>query len=170
MGIDVKPGVFEGEFGGFIYTDTPDTPYEQARATFDKYCGMDAPELPADVHSALQVLLCRWEHKKFGKASAEITTLGVCEETGEWADALIMLAGATSAAGRMAQCIIKRTSGQRGMEVPENYRKALADAVADMAIFAMGACTKARIDFWTIVEETSKEVMTRNRPGKEPVE
>ena len=158
------------------HTDTtgigepPPSPYQLSRDAFDEYAGMDAPKLPESEHSSLQVSIARWEVNKFGGGDLSGSVHGVNEEGGEWADALIMLAGATSASGRMAQAIIKRKSRQRGMENAEAHRIAIADAVADMAIFAIGACTKSRLDFWTIVSETAHEVMSRDRPGKEPTE
>jgi NTP pyrophosphatase (non-canonical NTP hydrolase) len=56
---------------------------------FESYAAMDAPDLPANERSALQVRLARWEVREFGYQPIERAVLGIGEEIGE-------LAGATS--------------------------------------------------------------------------
>ncbi len=132
-----------------------------ARAAFDAYAGMDAPELPEGPMARLQVELCRWEAREFGGGNSNDSVLGSNEEAGEAADAMIMLLGAKSGAGRMAKAILKRNQGIRGYDDPEKFRADLGDAFADMMIFGIQACTKSRMDFWTLLLRTAEDVMGR---------
>ena len=143
------------------------TPYEESRQAFDRYAGMSGNELPANEVSALQVLLHRWEAREFqGGGNVEDSTLGVNEETGELSEAFIYLAAMQCGAGRMAHAVLKRKQGIRGFEDPEVYRQAAADAIADVAIFAMQCATKSRLDFWAIVQDTAVQVMERKWHGE----
>jgi len=140
----------------------PKTPYDISREAFNEYAGMDAPNLPEHPASALQVLLHRWEARQFGGGSVGESTLGVNEETGELSEAFIYLAAMQCGAGRMAHAVLKRGQGIRGFDDPEVYRSHAADAIADVAIFAMQCATKLRLDFWQIVEDTANQVMGRD--------
>ena len=143
------------------------TPYEESRRAFNQYAGMAANELPANPVAALQVMLHRWEAREFqGGGSVVDSTLGVNEETGELSEAFIYLAAMQCGAGRMAHAVLKRKQGIRGFEDPEVYKQAAADAIADVAIFAMQCATKTRLDFWAIVEETAVQVMDRKWKGE----
>ncbi len=57
--------------------------YRESRRRFETFAAMDAPDLPADPHDALQVKLARWQSRNFGPAPAHLLTLGVVEEVGE---------------------------------------------------------------------------------------
>lgn len=61
--------------------------YEMARQAFDRFAGLDAPELPSGTVDALQVRLVRWQTANFGVARAYQLALGVAEEFGELAAA-----------------------------------------------------------------------------------
>lgn len=137
------------------------TPIQAAREAFSAYANMDTPELPKDPMAALQVELCRWQAREFGGGSSDSSVLGSNEETGEGAEAMIMLLGAQTGAGRMAKAILKHRQGIRGFEDPEVFKAALGDAFADMMIFGIQACTQSRLDFWTLLLRTAEEVMGR---------
>lgn len=58
---------------------------ERSRATFERWAGMDAPDLPADETDAIQVGLARWQNDRFaGAPTSDVhIALGVIEELGE---------------------------------------------------------------------------------------
>lgn len=146
---------------------TTDAAYAAAREQFDRYCSMDEGELPDDPGARLQVRLFRWAQTSFGHKSNEFSSgAGVVEELGEMAEAvidllLILLTG-TKAAGRLAQVLLKRYQGIRGMDDPDTARRAIADALADMVVFGMQVATCFRLDLWTLLEVTANEVMQRD--------
>lgn len=121
-------------------------PIEKARLAFNKYCAMDAPQLPESESSQLQVELARWQTKNFGGGNT-----------------LELLAGVAEEAGELAHAVLKNTQKIRGMEDPEKYREAAGDAIADMMIYAIQICTKLRLDWYTLLSATAyDEVMKRN--------
>lgn len=134
-------------------------PYKKAREAFNEYAALDYPELPhEDWVSRLQVQLARWQNKNFENTSAVQGALGVSEECGELMDAVM---GLMSAQGRLSHAVLKNQQGIRGMASEEAYRAAVADAIADLSIFAMQVCTICRLDFGTLVETTADLVMER---------
>lgn len=124
-------------------------PIEMARDAFDQYAGMDAPVLPANEQSCLQVQLCRWQRENFGGATL-----------------YQMLAGVTEEAGELAHAILKHDQKIRGFEDEEKFREAAGDAVADIVVYLQQLCTLLRLDFGTLVSETAHEVMQRNWKAK----
>jgi NTP pyrophosphatase (non-canonical NTP hydrolase) len=60
---------------------------QRAKAASDTYCALNAPDLPADPISALQLRLYRWEVTSFGYQDETKPTLGISEELGELAEA-----------------------------------------------------------------------------------
>lgn len=59
-----------------------------ARTRFEEWCGLHAPDLPADPIDAMQLRLARWEVRQpFWRADAVFAALGCCEEVGERASA-----------------------------------------------------------------------------------
>lgn len=59
-----------------------------ARARFETWCGLHAPDLPADPIDAMQLRLARWEVRQpFWRSDAAFVALGCCEEVGERASA-----------------------------------------------------------------------------------
>lgn len=128
-----------------------DDAIKRARAAFDAYAGLDAPELPSDSSGSpaawladLQVLLARWQGRNFGGATIEQMALGMSEEVGEFAHA-----------------VLKHGQRIRGMSDPEAFRAAAGDAIADVVIYAIQAATCLRLDFGTLVHETAQRVMRR---------
>jgi len=159
-----EPPVFVHREGAVVETTLDQlSPYELSRLAFNDYATMDGEDLPVNPVSALQTILHRWEAREFqGGGSATDATLGTNEETGELSEAFIMLAAMQCGAGRMCHAILKRKQGIRGFDDPEVYKQHAADAIADVAIFAMQCSTKLRLDFWKIVEATAYEVMERD--------
>ena len=120
-------------------------PIERAREVFGTYAGMDAPLLPDDSQSCLQVQLSRWQTRNFGGANL-----------------FEMLAGATEEVGELAHAILKHHQKIRGLKNEAEFREAAGDAAADIVIYVMQLCTLLRLDFGTLVSETAQEVMLRN--------
>ena len=125
------------------------TPTEKAREVFSKYAGMDAPDLPDDASSAIQVALVRWQQKNFGGASL-----------------FQMLAGVTEEVGELAHAILKHDQKIRGFDDEGKFREAAGDAVADTVVYLTQLCTLLRLDFGTLVAETAGEVMKRDWKAK----
>lgn len=61
--------------------------YQKSREQFNSYAALDAPHLPPEHLSALQVRLTRWCNTQFGPQHSTIFALGICEEIGEFAEA-----------------------------------------------------------------------------------
>lgn len=116
-----------------------------AKDVFDDYAGMDAGKLPADPWSALQVMLSRWETRNFGAGTLAHRALGVCEEAGE-----------------LAHAILKHEQGIRGMGDRDAMREAAGDAIADVTIYAINLATALRLDFGTLVRGVAEQVMGRD--------
>ena len=133
-------------------------PYDFARAVFDDYAATDAPILPVNEMSALQVRLYRWQKANFRPSGVEQSVLGVGEELGELTEAIIGLA---ACAGRLNHATLKNLQGIRGMRDERAFRERAADAIADMMIFATQVCTTLRIDFGALYHTTATEVMKR---------
>jgi hypothetical protein len=140
----------------------------KAREVFEKYAGMDTPDLPSDPRQALQVRLARWQQRNFGGRvdlpAAAVSALGANEESGEIGDALLALMSHSAlqgSVGSLAHVILKSSQRIRGMENEETCRKAIADGLADVAVFSMQLATVFRLDYWTIVHEVAEEVLRR---------
>ena len=125
------------------------TPTEKARAAFGEYAAMDAPKLPEDSQSSLQVQLCRWQVQNFGTSNLFQQLAGVTEEVGE-----------------LAHAVLKHDQKIRGFDNEEKFREAAGDAVADAVVYLNQLCTLLRLDFGTLVSETAQEVMQRNWKAK----
>lgn len=136
--------------------------YAEARKTFDTYAGLDAPHLPPNPMSELQVLLHRWVSKKGPDGAGLgniVNVLGMSEETGELIEAFLCLA---VTAGRLSHIALKNAQKIRGLGDREAMRAAMTDAVADLCVFATQCCTELRVDFGTLYYETIKEVTSRD--------
>lgn len=137
------------------------TPTELARMVFDRYAALDAPTLPSVVAepgkrdrlwlSDLQVALARWQANEFGTSTHEHLALGVCEESGE-----------------LAHAVLKHAQGIRGLGDPDAYREAAGDALADVAIYAIQLATALRLDFGALLLATAERVMERKWRKGEP--
>ena len=121
------------------------TPVERAREEFNTYAAMDAPVLPDDPQSCLQVQLTRWQAKNFGGANAFQMLAGVVEEVGE-----------------LAHALLKHDQKIRGFEDDVKYREAAGDAIADAVVYLNQLSTLLRLDFGTLVSGTAHEVMQRD--------
>lgn len=129
------------------------TPYDKARAAFNAYCGMDAPQLPEDEMSQLQVIAARWANTRIKNGTRQMDALGAGEELGELAVALLGLLAAT---GKMQHIAMKSYQKIRGYDDEHKCRREIADALADHAIFATQLATKFRLDYGTLYKETLK--------------
>ena len=134
---------------------------KKSREVFESYAGMDSPDVPDDEGSSLQVRLHRWQSRNFqSQVSGEIiNTLGISEEVGECQDAV---SGLVSASGRISHATLKHHQKIRGYDDREKYRAEIADAIADISVYAMQLATCLRLDFWTLVAETAADVMQRD--------
>lgn len=120
-------------------------PVESARDIFSTYAAIDAPDTPADVWSKLQVDLCRWERHNFEHQPIYRNVLGVCEEAGE-----------------LAHAVLKHEQAIRGCADYDAFREEAGDAILDIVVYAMNACTKLRLDFGILVRTGAAEVMKRD--------
>lgn len=134
-------------------------PYQASRDAFDRYAGMDAPEVPDNPLSALQVRLCRWQTRNFGAGTSAHSVLGVVEEVGE---ALEGFLGLAVAAGRLAHAVLKADQKIRSLSDPEKARRAVADGVADLSVYAIQVCTAFRLDYGVLLTQTAEDVMQRD--------
>lgn len=136
-----------------------ETPYQKARAAFDAYAAMDAPSLPADEGSALQVRLARWQTEQFGVQSLERPVRGMSEEIGELSEAMLRL---MAAMGKINHASLKHDQKIRGLEDTDKFRALMADALADARVYLRQIATAIRIDDEVNFRATAEEVLKRN--------
>lgn len=117
------------------------TPYEVARHAFDDQASGWTTAIRI---GELQQLLGRWQERHFGEANLQQLTLGLCEEAGE-----------------AAHCVLKASQRIRGMTAGV-AEPLIADALADVTIFAMQIATHLRLDFGSLLLETARQVLLRN--------
>lgn len=118
---------------------------QKANQVFDRYAaGAYNVDDLSDL-SRLQAELAAWQGRNFGAAPTELLALGVCEESGE-----------------LAHAVLKHAQKIRGMQDEAAYKAAVADAAGDISIYLMNLLTGLRLDFGTIIEETAKRVMKRD--------
>lgn len=92
--------------------------YEDSRRQFETYAAMDAPFLPDNDLSAMQVRLCRWQTENFGVPDALDLVAGIVEEYGET------------------------------REAENDYDwMGIVDGAADVMIYSTQLCTLMRMDF-----------------------
>ena len=123
------------------------TPTEKAKAKFDEYAGMDAPDLPngkVDM-SCLQVSLYRWQVRNFGSQGQDASFKGMVEELGE-----------------LSHALLKHEQGIRGFDDPAKFKEAAGDAIADLLVYATQLATGLRLDIGVLLQETALEVMNRD--------
>lgn len=121
----------------------------RARAHFDTYAAMDAPDLPEPIPatgemSALQVRLFRWQSRNFGVPSRFQILAGVMEEVGE-----------------LSHALLKNAQGIRGMS-DDDARVAAGDAIADAVVYLIQLCTALRIDFGVLIWRVAETVLGRD--------
>lgn len=93
--------------------------------------------------STLQSRLHLWRQRNFPSADAEQQLLGVVEEVGE-----------------LAHAVLKRKQGIRGTTVKHDAD--IEDAVGDILIFLAGFCSYEGINMQYIYEFTANQVMQRD--------
>lgn len=93
--------------------------------------------------TALQTEHRKWVEHNFPGESLEQRTLGVCEEAGE-----------------LAHAVLKMKQGIRGDT--EKHELDAQDALGDLFIFAMGVADELRVDLGTVILETWERVKTRD--------
>ena len=138
--------------------------YRRAREAFDSYAGIDAKD--ADTHQvqlfdlvALQIRLAAWQVENFGSGSQMHPALGISEELSESLEGYVAL---MIYAGRLSKTVLKHDQRIRNLADPDKARRAVADGLADLLVFAMQLCTRFRLDFGTLLESTGEYVMQRD--------
>lgn len=91
----------------------------------------------------LQVRLHEWRQRNFPGATAEDQLLGVVEEVGE-----------------LAHAMLKRKQGIRGTD--EEHEDAEKDAIGDILVYLAGLCSCRRYHMRHIYETIAQEVMQRD--------
>lgn len=142
------------------------TPAEQARKAHQKATASTSLQL-------LQQKLHRWEVRNFGNSPYVNHALGVSEETGELAEAVLhhlatfqslqrSLLNIGAGAGKLSHAVLKHAQRIRGMGDEALLREKAGDAIADITIFAMNLCSNLGLDYETLVRETARDVMKRD--------
>ena len=140
------------------------TPFESATEAFEKYAAVSSPwdakaKVPDVSMVALQVELNAWACKNFGAQPNHRNVLGMGEEMGELMEAFLAI---MPSMGRLMRAQLKHEQGIRDMKDRDAYKAKMADAIADIMVFAMNACTAMRLDFGTLLSETIQEVVKRD--------
>jgi NTP pyrophosphatase (non-canonical NTP hydrolase) len=114
-----------------------------SRDHFDRFVISTEPH-PIDF-STLQARLSAWQVRNFGAQSPSEMALGVAEESGE-----------------LARAVLKNLQKIRGYGDPKKFLQAAGDALADIAIYSINLATILRLDYGTLVRETAEAVMRRD--------
>lgn len=148
------------------------------QASMERFAQECAPK--SELGAPLQYRLAAWQARNFGAQPTMNQVLGVCEEAGELADAvlqdeemvlalirsgapqLVYVIAIAAAAGRAAHATLKETQKIRGMEDRQKACAARADALADINVFSQQVATVDRLDYDTLVEKTVDEVLARD--------
>jgi NTP pyrophosphatase (non-canonical NTP hydrolase) len=93
--------------------------------------------------STLQNELHTWRQQNFPRADSAQQLLGVVEEVGE-----------------LAHAVLKQQQGIRGDD--ETHEAEVLDAIGDIQIFLAGFCSYRGIDMYYAYEHAAKHVMTRD--------
>jgi len=108
---------------------------------------------------ALQKDLHNWQVRNFGESSTEDQSLGVTEEIGEFAAAVVILLAAEN--GRIAHAILKNKQGIRNYS-KEKTRAEIEDAIGDIFIYMLNMCTHMDMDLEDIYTKTAASVLKRD--------
>ncbi len=92
-----------------------------------------------------QDLLHEWQSKNFGSQPISNAALGVAEEAGE-----------------LAHAVLKRLQGIRGFRDDVKYHAAVTDAIGDIAIYSMQLCSAIGVSFDSVVRHTADHVLQRD--------
>lgn len=102
----------------------------EASKVFERYAAIDAPDLPVNSMSALQVALHRWQVHNFGGGNPLELLAGVQEELGE-----------------LAYVVLKATQKIRGYDDRQRVRDEVGDArFRDPAIWHRESRNGARLE------------------------
>ena len=122
---------------------TETTPVQHAHAAFITGWSSDF------LLQRLQRKLLEWQLENFKAGS-------------EWPASLHLFAlGVAEEAGELAHAVLKRAQYIRGMQDEAAFLEAAGDAIADCAIFCIQACSALGLDFSTLLYLTAEEVMNR---------
>lgn len=113
--------------------------------------------------STLQQEQSAWSIHNFGGGKVRDPNdafLGVVEENGELADAIIAMLAVNSSIGSLAHAILKGKQGIRGN--PEEHEAKAKDSVGDLLVFLADLCTRKGWSMQEIIEETWGEVKQRD--------
>lgn len=91
----------------------------------------------------LQRQRARWADENFGPTPAWQNTLGVCEEAGE-----------------LAHAILKRAQHIRGDD--DKHQADAEDAVGDIVMYLMGVCDNLNVYLEDVIQDVAKRVMQRD--------
>ena len=116
---------------------------EAASEEFEVYAGSASGA--RSPMASLQARLAAWQARHFGACDARDQTLGVCEEAGE-----------------LAHAVLKAHQRIRGYEDEAKLKAAVSDALGDLVVFAMQVATQFRLDLWTVIALTADHVMRRD--------
>lgn len=106
----------------------------------------------------LQREVGEWSRRNFGTSkSPALTALGLGEELGEFADAMVPM---QSAIGRLMHSVLKAEQGIRG--TPEEHYARASDAVGDLLVFLANLCDRVGIDMDEAATRTWAEVSQRD--------
>ena len=97
-------------------------------------------------YKGLQTLLAQWQKENFDEPNdrAQLQlTLGVCEESGE-----------------LAHAILKE---DQGIRKDQDLAALAEDAIGDICVYLMQLCTIRKLDFFEIIWNVSQKVMERKR-------
>ena len=98
---------------------------------------------------SVQQKLFKWQREQFGNTPLAHLALGVAEEVGE-----------------LSHAILKRDQGIRGFDDKKKFEEAVADAIADTAIYSINLCSTLGIDYETVLTEVSKKILQRKWNAK----
>lgn len=131
------------------------TVYERANDAFERH----VYDGGGGAWAQLQRTLADWQMRNFGMVPVASTALGVAEELGELAHALV---GMTQCAGRLCHAVLKAEQQIRGYDDESRLRAEACDAIGDLTIYAMQVCSRLRIDYEEAVFKTAEQVMKRD--------
>jgi NTP pyrophosphatase (non-canonical NTP hydrolase) len=114
-----------------------------SRENFERFV---IPGHPQSIEvSFLQARLAAWQQRNFGVQEVWQMALGVAEETGE-----------------LARAVLKHYQKIRGYDDPKKFLQKAADAIADTAIYSINLSTILRLDYGTLLYQTAEAVMKRD--------
>lgn len=126
--------------------------YQPAEVEFEKYAADSTGSGASTAMGQMQAQLAAWQGRNFGAATLEQIALGVCEEAGE-----------------LAHAVLKRSQGIRGFDDDAKFKEYARDAAGDVMVFLGQLLTALRSDMETVYLVTGRQVLARDwkkDPGK----